>query len=471
MTFRIKRLLLGLTTLLGLLMASPAVAQTITPEELWQQVVNNHPIAQQALLLQQQAEQDVRMARAPFDPKFYADHQAKQFGGKDYYNIGEGGVKWQTRWGIDLKAAYDWTQPDGLYLNPERTIPAGGQVLLGVEIPILQGLLFDQDRNALQQAFAGKALSLALADGLRNELYLQTWKTYWDWSYAWHARALAAEARNYSLERLNGIRSGHFAGDYPAIDTLEAFLQWQSWDVEVQEAQLQLIHTEAALQNLWWNDQGQPIAWNPNWQPVHPDLLLEQPALDTLQSLLTGHPALVAYQRQLDQLQLERRWKAEQYKPELTFQYNLLGNQFDLNPDDAPGWQNLLTDNFKWGFTFSQPLFLRKARAGVALTDIKIAQTNWKLAEKQQNLQTKLNAYWQSWQTRSQQLNTVSDMVANYQSLLEAEQVKFNLGESSVFLLNSRQQKLLQAQLKFLKAQAELQKNAGALWYAAGRSR
>ncbi|MEO0877507.1 MAG: TolC family protein, partial [Bacteroidota bacterium] len=114
------------------------------------------------------------------------------------------------------------------------------------------------------------------------------------------------------------------------------------------------------------------------------------------------------------------------------------------------------------------PLFLRKERAGVALTDIKIAQTDWKQQQKQQELTTKLNAYWQEWENRSRQLILANSVVDNYRALMDAERVKFRLGESSVFLLNSRQQKLLEAQLKQLKTQAELQKAVVALSYTAG---
>ena len=49
-------------------------------------------------------------------------------------------------------------------------------------------------------------------------------------------------------------------------------------------------------------------------------------------------------------------------------------------------------------------------------------------------------------------------MVINYQSLLDAETEKFRVGESSIFLLNSREQKLIEAQMKLNKLQSEFQK-------------
>jgi outer membrane protein TolC len=447
-----------------------AQQEILAADLFWQQVKTNHPVARQAALLQEQAAQELLYARGSFDPKLYASQEEKVFGGKDYYRYGQGGVKIPTAWGIALKAEYDWTDPNGAYLNPDRTIPQGGQAIVGVEVPLLQGLFFDASRSSLRQAQIGTDRYQAIADELRNELFLAANKSYWDWSYAYYSRELAISARDYSFERLGGIRESFRAGDYPAIDTLEAYLQWQSWELEVQETEMQLNHAVAKMRALLWSDAGQPEMWKKDWVPQSPVIAPTAPVIADLQQAITEHPSLVAYRYQKEQLAIERRWKKEQFKPELTFNYNFLANQFDFNPENTDGISNLVSDNYKWGFTFSQPLLLRKERAGVALTDVKLAQTDWKLQQKQQDLSAKLTAYWQEWEIRQQQLQLSQAVVQNYQSLLDAESVKFELGESSVFLLNSRQQKLLGAQLKLLKTQAELQKTVVALWYTAGRS-
>ena len=453
------------------LLLPQVVAQELTSADFWEQVQRRHPLARQAALLVSQGAQELRYARGAFDPKAYASHEEKIFGDQAYYAYGSGGIKLPTAWGIALKAGYDWTNPNGAYLNPERNIPAGGQALVGLEVPLLRGLFFDEGRSQWRQAQVGQDRYQALADELRNMLFLESQKAYWEWSFAYYAQQIASDAQAYSRERLTAIRQSFRAGDNPAIDTLEAFLQLQSWQLETQEANLLKIQAIAAMQTLLWDEAGQPLAWNNQWVPVPPARSFETPDFADLQQGMQQHPSLVVYQRQLEQLAIERRWKKEQFKPELTFNYNLLANRFDFNPGNSnDGLDNLVTNNFKWGFTFSQALFLRKERAGLALTDIKIAQTEWKRDFKQQELTAKLNAYWQEWQTRKQQLGLAQAMAENYATLLAAEQVKFELGESSVFLLNTRQQKLLNAQLKLLKTEADMQKTSVALWYIAGRN-
>ena len=53
--------------------------------------------------------------------------------------------------------------------------------------------------------------------------------------------------------------------------------------------------------------------------------------------------------------------------------------------------------------------------------------------------------------------------------LLALENSRFQLGESSLFLLNSREVKLIEAQIKLVKFQAELYTAQAAVEWAAGR--
>ncbi|MEM1216714.1 MAG: TolC family protein [Bacteroidota bacterium] len=456
-------------TLLLLLLGTTVQAQdALGAEDFWQQVRRQHPLARQAALLREMGQQELLQARAAFDPKFYAQHDQKTFGGKEYYEIGEGGLKIPTRLaGIEFKAGYDWTDPSGLYINPERNIPPAGQAILGFSIPLLRGLFTDEARADFRQARIGQDLYLALARDLENELYASALSAYWNWAYAHYAQDIAIEALRYSEERMSGIVAAFVAGDNPAIDTLEAFLQVQSWSLELQDATVALAQSQANLQALLWEDEAPTRTWNPVWSPQNPRQFGDLPAYADLEQLLLQHPALRGYDFKAQQLAEERRWKVEQFKPQLTLDYNLLANRLDFTPEQGGEISNLVADNYKFGIRFEQPLFLRKARSGVALTDIKIAQNDWKRQQKQQDLQTKLDAYWQTWELRSQQSFAADQLVENYARLLEAERTKFELGESSVFLLNSRLQKLLSARLKRLKLQVERQKAAYMLQYLA----
>jgi outer membrane protein TolC len=170
----------------------------------------------------------------------------------------------------------------------------------------------------------------------------------------------------------------------------------------------------------------------------------------------------------LEQLELERRLKQQYLLPKLDLEYQFLGNGFNFdagNPDGA--LRNYLMENYRYGIRFSMPIPNRKGTAGVQLTQIKLAQTDLELLQKERDLRTKLEGYLQAVEQLSIQVQTYESAVAGYLNLVEAEQLKFSIGESSVFLLNSRQQKYLDAERKLLKLRAEQRKaQAGARWAA-----
>jgi outer membrane protein TolC len=458
-----------LSSLFFLSLACFAQAQEIVgPTELWTMVSQRHPIARQALVLEQQARQVLRQARGAFDPKLYANQDQKTFGGSNYFNYGAGGLKWASPFALELKAEFNWS--DGIYLNPERNLPEAGQGVLGLSLPLGQGLFIDERRAALRIAEWADDLNAAQANTLRNDLFLETNKAYWEWAWSYHALSIIDDALAISQNQLNAVREGFLRGKDPAIDTLESFLQVQTWMLDRAQAQLALANAEAQLSVFLWSENGRPEPIPATWTPLNPAAPIEIVQPDSLlQALDARHPELLVYNAKLSQLAIERRWKAEQLKPQLDISYNFLGDawQFGGGADDQ-GLRNLLTNNCKLGFQFQMPILLRKERSGLALADLKIAEANWQLNQKRQELRAKVIAYSQTLATLNEQVALGQQLAANYRSLLDAEQIKFSAGASSIFLLNSRQQKLLDARLKLLKFQAERHKTIAALRWAAG---
>ena len=113
-------------------------------------IKQEHPVARNAELLLRQAEAQVRQARGAFDPKLFSDWQQKSFDGKRYYRIGEMGAKVTTQWGLEFKGSFN--SASGNFLNNEDVLPDPGQALIGLTIPVLNGLLFDGNRAGLQLA-------------------------------------------------------------------------------------------------------------------------------------------------------------------------------------------------------------------------------------------------------------------------------------------------------------------------------
>jgi outer membrane protein TolC len=440
----------------------------LTPETFFQQVRTQHPLARQATLLSDQARAALLAARGGFDPKLYGDLERKSFDGKTYFNIGEGGLKLPTWFGIEGKLGYNYAS--GIFLDPENKLPSDGQAVLGFTMPLLQGMMMDERRANLFQAKIFRQANEAEQRNIRNDLLLDAAKAYWNWALAYAWLQTYDQAIRVAIVRLDGLRESYAVGDKPAIDTLEALIQVQDRSLERNNAQVEFRNAMLELQNFFWEND-LPVPFDTTQRPVQLDLQPQSPALldAAPDELADQHPAVQGYEFKLRQLDVERRLKAEQLKPRLDVSYNLLGDGFDLLPGSNGGVADLFRDNYKFGISAGFPIFLRKERGGLQMTNLKILDANYGLSRKRQEIRNKIAAYQNDLRNLQQQINLAMQMRNNYANLLEAENIKFAIGESSLFLVNSRENKLIEADLKLAKLQAEWMKAEAGLRWAAGR--
>ena len=158
-------------------------------------------------------------------------------------------------------------------------------------------------------------------------------------------------------------------------------------------------------------------------------------------SVNDAHPKLRSLNFKQEQLQVERRLKANMLLPRVDLQYNFLST----TPDMANSFN---TANYKAGVNFSFPLFLRKERGDLKLAKLKVQDTQFEIDATRVNLKNKVSALKQELASYVVQNDITAQMVSDYSDMLRAEERKFELGESSLFLVNARESKLIDGQLK-----------------------
>jgi outer membrane protein TolC len=453
--------LIGLWLAFGLALVVRAQPGLLPFETYQSEIRSQHPLFKRAALLQSLADNELRGARGAFDPKLYGDINEKNFDDKSYFRYAEGGIKLPTNlMGLEVKAAYK--QATGVFLNPEAQLPDRGQAVFGLKLPLLRGLLTDENRTGVAQARVGLAARTAEAAAIRNDLMLEAAYRYWSWTYADQNLAVTQEALELAQVGFQLVKASFEAGDKAPIDTLEAYLLVQTRQLDLADAEIGLNNARQDIRAFWWREGLTPTDTRPAFG------VLESLDATALRQAVTQHPSLRSTRMKLEQLELERRLKQQYLLPKLDLEYQFLGSGFDFNaggPDGA--LRNYLMENYSFGIHFSMPIPNRKGTAGVQLTQIKLAQTDLELLQKERDLLAKLESYLQAVEQLSIQVNTYESAVSGYLRLVEAEQLKFSIGESSVFLLNSRQQKYLDAERKLLKLRAEQRKaQAGARWAA-----
>lgn len=415
---------------------------------------NNHPVARQSNLVIDNAKSNLLKSRGGFDPKLYSNLNEKNFDNKNYFSLLEAGLTVPTWYGIEFKSGF--IQNAGTNINPENQMPYNGLAQVGVDFSVLQGLYIDERRTALKRAKLFLKYSSYEQQSLLNDLILEGMSAYWNWVAAYHQLEVQRQAVQLSFIRYQSIKSSYLLGDQPAIDTLESYIQYQTRLYSRVEAEQNYIEKQLILSTYLWNDNIEPLEISNRIIPPKYDdrknLNIVDSIISTTSVVSEKHPELMKFEFKLLDLELERKLKAEKLKPNLDIKYNFLNEPVNSIP-----WDGLNSQNVKWGISFSYPLLIRKERGDLQQTKIKIKETDWLRDLKRLDLQNKLNSIQSELLNTKTQLNLYNSVVENYARMLNAEISKFNNGESSVFLINSREVALIQAQLSLISLNAKYQ--------------
>lgn len=405
-------------------------------------IIQYHPIAKKADLELKFAEAEMLAAKGNLDPIIFTDLNQKKFDDKLYYREYQAKLVLPTRFGIDVLGGYENNQGD--FLNPENSTDDFGLWHLGVEVNVLQGLFVNERQTALRQAEVFQEMAKNERQLILNDLIYDASMAYFIWQqYAYFDEVLSENiiiANTY----FENTKLSFVNGEKTAMDTLEAYISYQDAIANKQKNELGLIKSRQYVENyLWYDDL--PVALQKNTKPEsYRNNLLVLPE-EFQNSELNGHPVILATINKLSFLEIEQRLKREKLKPKLKVKYNALlaTTANELTP-------NFSINDYKWGFDFSMPLFFRSERARIQQGEVKILETKLDIQNKRNELQNKIENSWQQQFILQQQRFLLANNVESYKRLLDGENEKFIYGESSVFLLNKRQEKYINGQMKLI---------------------
>jgi outer membrane protein TolC len=430
--------------------------QVLTPEIFIQQVRQFHPFSKQAHLITENARADLLSARGAFDPVFEMNTDQKTLDGTNYYRYSNPEIKFPTLLGLNIKTGVE--NSSGRFINPELT--NGVASYIGAEMPLLNGLLTDKRRAILQQAKIYQQQSVEERALVMNDLLLEAYSAYWKWTASYELYRIYNDYVDIASKRMQLVRLTFLNGDRSLADTVEAFTQLQAYQL-LQAAALQDLNSRKfELSQYLWNEEENPYLLPEAYVPDTTQFFKMALPLRTLDELLPSmaseHPQLKVYRYKLESLEVDRKLKFQNLLPVVNLRANILSKEyFAYKGFDAAYLEN----NYKFGITMKLPLLLRQGRADYKRAQLKIRETGLQLSQKAWQLQSKISQYYNEAQLLKKQIEIASNMYRNYSMLLRTEELKFSQGESSLFLINSRetktlemQQKLIELQLKYVAA-------------------
>jgi outer membrane protein TolC len=446
---------------------NPAI---LTPEDFINIVKKYHPVIKQADINIEKARAGIVVARGGFDPSVYLNSEQKTFDGKYYYQYTNPELKIPTWYGIEVKAGLE--NNGGQFLNSEST--GGKTSYLGVSVPVAKNLVMDKRRAALQQAKIFKLQTESERLNQTNDLLFEAYSSYWNWVKEYQLYQILSDAVKVNESRFALVKIGYRQGDRPAIDTVEALVQLQNFQFLQNESWVKFKNAGVDLSAFLWlpdnnyyqlKDEVSPDA---KWQVQN----IRDASLGILDEIIytarLTHPKLKIFDFKLQDLEIERKLKFQSLLPTVNLKANLLNKGYDVFKGVGPGFYQ---NNNKFGIDIGMPLRLSEGRGAYKMARLKITETNYAVSLQQQSIENKIRNYYNELTGLQKQINIYEQAYINYQTLFRGEDTRFKIGESTLFLLNSRENKVLEALQKLTELKAKFYKAQAALQWAAGQLR
>ena len=447
-----------------LFICSKAFGQQLSYNEFIDQVKKNHPLSKQAKIVVDKASADAMIARSNFDPTIGFQSDMKTFDGKNYFNYQNTELKIPTWAGIDISTGIESNR--GQFLNSE--VSKGQSSYLGISVPVIKNLVIDRRRAAVLQA---KNLILASEQekqSIVNNLLLDASLQYWKWAAQYQLLKLYNQYVVTSSNRFNITKIAFNNGERASLDTLEALTQLQQLKILENDADLLFTNAGIELSYYLWDNQDSALQLSPTMIPDtlnSKQISIESGIADLISLSILQNPEVRAYEYKINNLLIEKKLKFQSLLPMLNVKSNILNQNYNVFKDAG---SQFYQNNYKFGVDFKMPLFLREGRGEYRKAKLKIEETNLAFAAKKIEVQNKVKTYSNENFFLKNQLETLFVINNNTNSLLKGELIKFYNGDSNLFVVNARENKVIETAENLISLQFKIVKSYYGLKWASG---
>ena len=332
--------------------AQNVISKELKYDEFLGYVKKYHPLVKSANLEIGFAQANLMMARGGFDPKIEVDFEQKKFKDSEYYSLLNSSFKIPTWYGIEIKAGFD--NSEGVFLNPENTMPNQGLTSLGISVPIGQGLFINQRMADLRMAKIQLKLSQAQQRLSAIAVLYDASIAYFNWKRNYNEVKMYETFLSNANIRYRGISILIREGDRPAIDSVEAGIIVRNRKLSLEDSKLKLAKAKLDLSNYLWLENNIPLELQDDIFPEEKLLLTIKETLRTNELMMANpsivnHPKINALENKIQMLDVERKLKANMLLPKIDLGYSYLS--------EPSAFSDYKFQDYKIGLNFYFPVF------------------------------------------------------------------------------------------------------------------
>lgn len=441
-----------------------AAAQSVlTDREVLESVARALPQLERARQQVRLAEGEATESRGAFDLKVKAD----ALGTRGYYdNERFKAVIEQPLAPLGLTTFGGYRAGSGVfapYDGKAQTL-SDGELLAGFSLPLLRNRGIDDRRAGVRVADLGVELAGRDLEKARLTAYKEALSEYWDWVSAGQQRRVAQSLLDIAEARDGQLGDAVALGQVAAIertDNLRAILQRRSALATAQrQLELQSIDLSLYLRGA----DGLPVRPAGDRLPALPDAAApaDPDEATAIADALARRPELRALRLKRAQQDVELNLAGNGLLPELDL-YAQSSRDYGTGPVSRTG-----TD-VEVGFTFELPFQRRKAEGKTAQVRAKQAVIDQELRWAEDKIRAEVQDALSALTAARAVLAAVSEELAVARELEMLERDRFDLGDSTQFMVNLRELTTADAALRQARALADVQKALVGVEAATGR--
>lgn len=444
-------------------------ATILTLEEVLQLVESNHPKLRGAFTERDLAEGKRIEKQGAFDPvlnvgtDFLRYNSASRRGSLLTTRTNDVAVEFLTRSGIKVYGGSSFNF--GTVKSPSSSTGEGGTYFIGVKIPLWRNFRINEKSAAERQAFLGEPLAEEQIKLTRLDLQLKAATLYWDWVAAKQKLDVARNLLDLAKIRAEAVQSRVTAGDLPPIDAIEANQEVQRRIGGLTKADRDLQKSAFKLSLYLWESNGlpspTPIAGNAPVNFARPTTFTDQQAIEAQRLALERRPELKVLSLNQDISQIDLDLGRNQRRPAI---------DLGLSPGRDTGFGGV-GNIFKAELSVALPLRQRTADGRIQAAQAKLQKIDLELLNQRQTILVEVNDAINAINTTYERFVAAEAEVQLARQLEVGERTRFNLGDSTLFLVNQRERATAEAENKLIEIRAEYEQAIAAFRAASGSFR
>ena len=444
--------------------SAPPPAPTLTLTDVIRQIEENHPKLSSATTTRRIAVAKLLEKSGAFDVKLnfnsdYLRYNSTSSPGKpSTARQNEFSVERTLRNGVKIFGGSRLNR--GNVKSPLSSTGGLGEYFAGAALPLLRDWRVNEKSIAEQQAALGTGVADADFAQTRLNLILDGTNNYWNWAAAKQKLDVNRNLFELAKTRAEQVRARVQAGDLPPIDQTEAAQEVQRRMGNIVKAELDLQKSGLKLSQYLWDANGQ-FAVLPDPQQAPPQfaapLNLSAQVVDLgVKRALRQRPELITLDLNLATSELDEQLARNNRRPNLDL-YVAPGRDFGDKSIGA---------TMKFGVNFSVPVQRREADGQLAQARLKQQKNQFETNIARQKIIAEIREAAASVNAAHDRILLAQQELDLTRALEQGERTRFAAGDSTLFLVNTRERATAEAEIKLIDLRAEYEQALGQFKFA-----